>query len=232
MNALYFGWPWAGLVLGVGGLVALLVLPRPPGAGSRFGDPAWLVCLMLPLYMIHQFEEHGIDLFGRHYHFIEEICSMVAPAVGPCPADPLFIIAVNCGGGVWIPGALAIAFRNRRPLVGACVLGIPMVNALAHLGQAVAHGRYNSGVLTSALLFVPGCGFALWQLRRTGVLAGARPLRVAATGGLVHALLLGSLLGRRAGWYGGGVLVAINLAYGVLPLVLGSVGVAPKKSAS
>lgn len=225
MNAIYFGWPWAALVLGAGGLGALFVLPRPSGAGSRFRDPAWLACLMLPLYMVHQFEEHGIDLLGRHYHFIEEICGVVARDPDPCPADPPFILAVNCGGGVWIPGVLAIAFRRTRPLVGACALGIPAVNAVAHLGQVVVLGRYNSGAVTAALLFVPGCGFALWQLRRIGVLSGARPLRVLATGGILHALLIGSLLARRQGWIGEGLLVAINLGYGVLPVVFGSVGV-------
>ncbi len=225
MNAVLHGWPYAALVLGVLGLGALLVLPRSKEAGSRFRDPAWLACLMLPLYMIHQFEEHGIDLLGRHYHFIEEICGVVAREGQPCPADPEFIFAVNCGGGVWIPGALAIAFRHRRPLVGACALGIPAVNALAHLGQAVVLGRYNSGVVTSLVLFVPGCAFALGQLRKSGVLRGARPLRVVATGGILHALLIGSLLLRREGWIGEGVLLAINLAYGVLPVLFGSVGV-------
>ena len=27
--------------------------------------------LALPLYAFHQFEEHGYDLYGRRYHFIE-----------------------------------------------------------------------------------------------------------------------------------------------------------------
>lgn len=219
-SEILYGWPYAALVLGVGGLLLLLTLPRAPGAPSRFRDPAWLVCLMLPLYMVHQFEEHGIDLLGRHYHFVDEICALVGPR--ECPADPVFILAVNCGGGVWIPGVLAILFRS-RPLVGACALGIPAVNAVAHIGQALALGRYNSGVLTAALLFVPACGLALGQLCRLGVLGGWRLLRVLATGIAVHALLVASLLARRNGWIGEGALVTINLAYGVLPLVLGSV---------
>jgi hypothetical protein len=223
MNALLYGWPWVALVCGVGGLLVLFGLPRPPSAPSRFRDPAFFACLMLPIYMVHQFEEHGVDLLGRHYHFIDEICAMVARGAGDCPADPPFILAVNCGGGVWIPGLLAIAYRRRRPLVGACALGIPLVNAVAHIGQALVLGRYNSGVVTAALLFVPVCAWALVALRKLGVLSGLRILRVVATGGVLHALLIASLLAKRSGLIGEEALLAINLAYGPLPLLLGSV---------
>lgn len=222
MNAILYGWPYLALVLGLGGLLLLRFAPRPAGTPPRASDPSFFACLMLPVYMVHQFEEHGIDVLGRRYHFLEEICAVVARGLHDCPADPLFILAVNCGGGVWIPGVLAIAFRRSRPLVGACALGIPAVNAVAHIGQAVALGRYNSGVLTAALLFVPVCGWGLWRFRQLGVLRGTRVLRVVATGVGVHALLIGSLLARRSGWIGEGVLLLVNLAYGVLPVVLGS----------
>ena len=99
------------------------------------------------------------------------------------------------------------------------------MNAVAHIGEAVALGRYNSGVVTAALLFVPVCAVALVRLRRLGVIRGLGVLRVVATGIGVHALLIASLLARRSGWIGEGALITINLAYGVLPLALGSIGV-------
>jgi hypothetical protein len=49
-------WPFLGLALGIAWLVALLVAPRAAGAPPRWRDPAWLVCLMGPVYMVHQFE--------------------------------------------------------------------------------------------------------------------------------------------------------------------------------
>jgi hypothetical protein len=71
-------------------------------------DPSWLVCLMLPIYMLHQFEEHGIDAFGARYHFINDLCTTLGhPSLADCPANPAFVLAVNVGGGVWIPGLLA-----------------------------------------------------------------------------------------------------------------------------
>ena len=99
MTSILYGWPWAALVLGASGLLFLLVGPRAPSAPARLGDPAWIACLMLPLYMVHQFEEHGVDFLGRHYHFLEEICGVVGTGLHDCPADPGFILAVNCGGG-------------------------------------------------------------------------------------------------------------------------------------
>jgi len=39
----------------------------PTGTGRFYYIMAWLA---LPLYAFHQFEEHGYDLYGRRYHFI------------------------------------------------------------------------------------------------------------------------------------------------------------------
>ena len=58
------GWPWLGLALA---LFALLVGVVRGGAWLR--DPRRLVWIGLPLYMLHQFEEHGIDLTGHRFAF-------------------------------------------------------------------------------------------------------------------------------------------------------------------
>ena len=39
--------------------------------------------------------------------------------------------------------------------MAACAWGIPVVNAMTHIGSAIAHGAYNPGVFTSVVLFVP-----------------------------------------------------------------------------
>jgi hypothetical protein len=233
MSAIRYGWPWLGLAAAVVCLAALL-LERRREAGSRWRDPSWLVCLMLPVYMLHQFEEHGINLRGEHYHFLAELCAMLGrPDLSRCPADPVFVLAVNCGGGVWIPGLLAIFFRRRNPMVGACAMGIPLVNAVFHIGQAVARGSYNSGLATAALLFVPMCAWTLAQLRRSGLLEPGQLASIAGSGLLLHAVLIASVLGRLYGILSAGALVAINVADGIIPLVfawrLGSVGWASSK---
>ncbi|MGZ3456440.1 MAG: HXXEE domain-containing protein [Polyangiales bacterium] len=169
---------WNDRCFGCGLLIFGLLLRAP-----RPRDPDWIVCLMLPTYMLHQFEEYGVDLHGRHFHFLAELCTTLGyPELATCPADPWFVLAANVGGGVWIPGLLAILLRKKNPMVGACVLGIPLVNAVAHIGSGIAHRAYNSGMLTAAILFVPVCVFALRALLRAGVLDRKRIFAVIGSG--------------------------------------------------
>jgi hypothetical protein len=221
MDVVLYGWPWLGLAVAIVLLAALLTWPRP-GQVSRWRDPSWLVCLTLPVYMLHQFEEHGTNLLGQRYQFLADLCAMLGyPDPSRCPADPVFVLAVNCGGGVWLPGLFAILFRRSNPLIGACVMGIPLVNALFHIGPAVALGAYNSGLATAVLLFVPMCAWTLAQFRRRDLLGLRQLACVVGSGLLVHAVLIGSVLGRARGLWGQGTQVAMNIADFIIPLALG-----------
>jgi hypothetical protein len=223
VNAVLFDWPFFGLIVGVLGLVALVAWPRQAGAPSRWRDPAWLVCLILPVYMVHQFEEHGYNLFGQRYHFIIDLCRSLGHSdLADCPASPAFILAVNVGGGVWIPGLIAIAWRRRNVMVGACTLGVPLVNSAAHIVPAVVERAYNSGLVTALVLFVPMCAWTLEQLRGAGILNGKRLAAIVVSGVAVHMLLAGSVLAHGLGLLGQTPLLAINVAYGVLPLAIAS----------
>jgi hypothetical protein len=60
-------WPWIGLV---GALVLLAGLFgsnvfRQRRDVSRWRDPVWLSWLMVVAYLLHNFEEYGIDAKGR-----------------------------------------------------------------------------------------------------------------------------------------------------------------------
>jgi hypothetical protein len=172
------------------------------------------------MYLLHQFEEHGIDLHGNHYAFLGGLCSVLGfPTGKDCPADPGFIFAVNVLG-CWLAFALPFVYAVRRPLIAACAWGIPLVNALTHIGSAVAHRAYNPGVLTSVTLFIP---LSLWMLRTllvAGVLKRADIFRIIAAGAVTHAVLLGSLLLRmRALPYS--LFLAINALNGLWPLWIG-----------
>jgi hypothetical protein len=217
-----YGWPFVALAAGLVGLLALFGWPRPSGSASRWRDPRWLVCLMLPVYMIHQFEEHGVDLFGRRFHFLNDLCATLHhPNVADCPADPAFIFAVNVGA-VWIAGALAILWRRRNIMVGACAMGIPLVNTFAHCVAAVRAGHYNSGLLTALILFVPMCAWALVQLRHADLLDARRVVWVVVSGVAVHAVLMGSLLAHGRGLLPEAPLLVINAVNGCIPFVVGS----------
>jgi hypothetical protein len=221
LSAAFLDWPFVALALGVLGLLVLVFWPRKPGSPSRWRDPEWLVSLMLPLYMLHQFEESGINVLGQRYHFLSELCANVGyPDVAGCPGTPAFVFAVNVGG-VWLAGLLAIVFRRRNILVSACALAIPFVNALAHLAAALLHGTYNSGVLTALVLFLPLCIWTYAQLFRVGVLDAKRLGVVIFSGVVMHAVLLGSLLARASGLPEAAFL-SLNVANGLVPLGFGA----------
>jgi hypothetical protein len=225
MLTVLLGWPYVGLVL-FGVLAGWLAIePRRPGAPARWQDPAWVLPLLWPMYLVHQFEEHGIDLLGRHYSFLESLCQTLGyvSKVG-CPADPAFIFAVNAVG-CQLAFACAWIFRRRNPLIAACAWGFAIVNAVAHIGPAIAHLAYNPGLLTSVLLFVPLSALMLRTVVRTGAIERRQVVRIIATGVVVHAVLLVSLKLREKGMISHDVLLVGNALNGLWPMVLGTVGV-------
>ena len=75
MFSFYLVWPYMGL--GAALLLALLLATdalRSDLAVSRWQDLVWLAWLGTLAYLIHQFEEHGIDAQGATYAFRGEMC--------------------------------------------------------------------------------------------------------------------------------------------------------------
>jgi hypothetical protein len=235
MNAVLLGWPYLGLLAAPLIVLWLATERRPAGApASRWDDPASVLPLLWPMYLVHQFEEHGVDLLGRRYSFLGELCRTLGHAADPshCPADPAFIFAVNAVG-CQITFACAAIFRRRAPLIAACAWGVAIVNAATHLGSAVAHRAYNPGAFTSAVLFVPLSAWMVRTVVRAGVVRRAEVARVVATGAILHAVLLGSLALAERGALPRAGLLLVNALNGLWPLALGTVGVsAPRANAA
>jgi hypothetical protein len=225
MNTILHDWPYVGLVLG-GLLLAWLIFEkREPGAPPRWQDPAWVLPLLWPMYLLHQFEEHGIDLLGRHYAFLGDLCTSLGYAQGTwCPADPAFVFAVNVVA-CQLDFAMSWVFRRKNPLLAACAWGIPLVNAVAHLGPAIAHLTYGAGVFTSLILFIPLCALMLRTVLRSGVIELRQVPRIVATGVLVHVVLMVSLILYGHSYISHGALLLINAANGLWPLAFGTIGV-------
>ena len=110
-------WPYLALALScVLTAYLLLIIGGRPASNELWNDPLVVFGLELPIYMFHQFEEHGIDLFGNRYGFQASLCSSLGyKTVSSCPATELFIFAVN-PGSVWISGALAWLFARDKAL--------------------------------------------------------------------------------------------------------------------
>lgn len=64
---------WMFLSIGFGVILFLWLLFSSRWSGSikeKLHNPKWLGYLIVFVYSIHQFEEHGFDIFGRRYMFV------------------------------------------------------------------------------------------------------------------------------------------------------------------
>ena len=214
-------WPGIGL-----GLAAVLLLGlafadlRGDRAAPCTRDMAWLAWAVTAAYLLHQFEEHGVDATGAPYAFRGVLCAASGFAeAAACPIPDAFIMAVNLPL-TWLAGPIAALLGRRWPAVALGLFSVPAVNAFAHIGPALATGAYNPGLLTAVLLFLP---LSAWAFR---VALGRPDLGwrvVAATlagGVIVHAVLMLSLRAWLAGRLDETVLLAIQVVNPAIPLLL------------
>lgn len=180
MQNLIRSWVYGGFL---SGLVLLAILPV-----LAWGwDPALaLILLQLPLYMIHQFEEHDNDRFREYVNrlFGTEVLSREA----------VFWINVP---GVW--GVIALAFVAARCLGlgwGLLAIYLPLVNAMVHIAQALRLRQLHPGLITAIFLFLPVTAYALITVAATGQTTPIQHLTALAAAVAIHLGLVGFMVHR------------------------------------
>ena len=133
-----------------------------------------------------------------------------------CSATPAFITAVNVGG-VGLAGLSSLLYARSRPSVGAAFYGTIAVNAAVHIAGAVGTGRYNPGLLTAAIFFVPAAVGAL-RAARSEPRAGSSA-RVLALGVAVHVALIAGLRAYSRRWISHAALCSFQVLMGLLGFV-------------
>ncbi|MER2509494.1 MAG: HXXEE domain-containing protein, partial [Amaricoccus sp.] len=143
-----------------GFLAAFMLLALTPVLAGGWSLPLLLIWLQLPIYMLHQFEEHDDDRFRKFVN------ATIGGGRELLSRFDVFVINIV---GVWGVDTIAIWLAARVHLgLGLIAVYLSMVNALAHCGQAVAMRRYNPGLITAIVLFIPLGVATLWVLARTG----------------------------------------------------------------
>lgn len=221
MSWFTFAWPYIGLAAGAG--LALLLAGdrlRSDRTVPRTQDLLWFAGAGTLAYIVHQFEEHGIDAAGAPYAFRGSLCATMGfTDAATCAIPYSFITAVNVAA-VWLAGPLAMVLGRRRPALALAFFAIPSVNLVAHLGPAIAARAYNPGAVTALLLFLP---LSLWtfHVALARYRLGARTVVATVAAGIVlHAVLMGSLQAFLHGLIGEGVLDLIQF---LNPLLAGAI---------
>jgi hypothetical protein len=167
-----------------GALAGLLLLALLPLVWPGWTDARTLTVLVLPAYMLHQYEEHDDDRFRRFVN------ATIGRGHEVLTVADVFVINIV---GVWAVLAAVLWLEHLSgpgagPGWGLIAVWLILVNALAHVGQAVAMRRYNPGLATALALFLP---LGLLGLVTLAPLASATQHAVApALAILLHALII------------------------------------------
>ncbi len=222
-------WSWIDIAfpwIGGGAAVVLLVLLfgthlfRSEPGSSRWRDRVWLSWLAMVIYLIHNVEEYGIDLFGRLHEFPVGIAEVLKlPPYPDCPIPPAFFLAVNLPL-FWVGAPVAALLSRRHPLVGLTFYSVIFINGLVHIAPVLAGLGYNSGLLTALVLFLPLSAWVAHACFGTGRLSYKAMALLVAGGVILHVILMGSLQLFVRGVIGSAALVWIQVANAVLFLLI------------
>jgi hypothetical protein len=221
MSSFGQGWPWIGL--GGAGLLFVLLSTnalRSDRSVTRWRDMVWLTWAAVFAYLLHQFEEHGIDAQHRAYAFRGFLCGELGfsdPQACPVPAS--LFAGVNIAT-VWVAGPLSALLAARWPVIGLSFFAIPSVNLLTHAVPALTGQSYNPGLATAVILFLP-LSLLAFAAAMTRYHLGLRAvLATLFAGAVVHAILMGSLMSFITGRLDVDTLMLVQLANPLLAALL------------
>ncbi|WP_052367800.1 HXXEE domain-containing protein [Haloferax sp. ATB1] len=215
-------WPWIGLGLSVILLVLLFAtdLFRSEPNTSRWRDPVWLAWLAPASYMIHQFEEYGIDALGRTFAFPDLLCASFGMAPYPeCSVPTATFVAINISI-IWGAGLVCGLLSWKHPLVGLSVYAIHGTNSLSHLELAVVTETYNPGSVTSAVILLPLFSWVAYAMSDREDVGKSGIATLFGAGILYTVVLLGSLRLFANGVISGDVVVAIQVVNPVVVIAI------------
>jgi len=155
LRRLVDNWVYGGFLAG------LLLLVLTPVLARDWSLALTLVFLALPIYMLHQYEEHDADRFHR------KINDLFGKGQDVLPSGAIFVINIPV---VW--GVNAVSFALATTDLGWALIALYTLtaNAVVHIAQAAVARAYNPGLVTAIVLFLPlGIFGSLEVMRATPV---------------------------------------------------------------
>ncbi|MEW4563001.1 HXXEE domain-containing protein [Bremerella sp. JC770] len=151
-NWLVRDWQWPAAAL----FTAVFLLVLTPLVFHLAGLGLALLFVQLPIYMIHQWEEHRQDRFRL---YINRTIGGGKEALTPSATFWINSLGVWCVDIVALYLAWAIA-----PWAGLAAGYLAVVNAIPHVAMSVRSREYNPGVITATLLFLPIGGWCIAEI--------------------------------------------------------------------
>jgi len=160
-------------------LLAILLFLLCPFVWKGIGVPAVLLYLLLPVYMLHQYEEHARGGFKIFVNTLlgqgREILSDEA------------ILWINLLG-VWVAGLIVLYLAVYVNLAFGLISGyLVAFNGLTHVLMGLARRPLNPGFWTSLLVFLPLGGFTLFAITQASHAGWADHLLALGAAVLLHA---------------------------------------------
>lgn len=177
MNWLVDRWQWPAATL----FAAYMLLALTPVWIVTMGATLALVLLQLPIYMVHQFEEHTGDRFRKYVNEHTAHCEALTK-------NGTFVIN---SVGVWGVDLLMIylaVFVN--PMYALAAFYLPLINGTAHIVQSIIRREYNPGLWTSIVLFLPLAGWGLYYVSRETAAPGTAQAAGFGIALAVHAAII------------------------------------------
>ncbi len=172
-----------------GFLAALMLLALTPVLASGWSLAMVLVWLQLPVYMLHQYEEHDDDRFRRLVN------ATIGGGKEVLSRFDTFVINI---AGVWGIDTIAFLLAARVHIgFGLIAVYLSLVNSIGHCVQAIALRRYNPGLVTAIVLFMPLGGMTLWVLAGMGDVTVMDHLIGLAVALLIHAGIIARVVTRK-----------------------------------
>jgi hypothetical protein len=171
-----------------GALAALVLLALVPLVWDVWPTSLTAIFLGLPFYMLHQFEEHDDNRFGK---FVTEHIGKGREVLG---FRVIFWINI---GFVWAWFVLVL-YLMRYVSVGLGLLAVYPVffNAVIHVGQAIRMRIYNPGLATSIVLLLPWSLWAGNTINATGRVQDSHYVYALAAALGIHGIIIGYVMRR------------------------------------
>lgn len=158
LNRIIVNWVYGGALAG------LLLLLLTPLLTASWSEALRATFLLLPIYMLHQYEEHDNDRFR---HFFNATLGKGKEVLSPT------VVFITNVPGVW--GVIGLSLYLAEGInVGLALIAVylVLVNAFVHLIHAFVFRGYNPGLGTALALFAP---FGAYALRQVQIAGGGTP---------------------------------------------------------